>query len=77
MVFQIYRPIYTELKKVFISVNFCKTVRKGKEYLLLLFSIYFSLVFLNVILDTQYAIGSNNKVGFLGTDVVILKNTQH
>ena len=64
MVFQIYRPIYAELKKVFISVNFCGAVRKRKEYLLLLFSIYFSPVFL-------HAIRNNNKVGFLGTNVVI------
>ena len=71
MVFQIYGPIYVKLKKVFISVNFCGAARKRKKYLLLLFSIYFSLVFLHAILDTQYAIGSNNKVGFLGTNVVI------
>jgi len=42
-----------------------------------LFLIYFSPAFFCTIFDTQHAIRSDNKVGFLGTDVVILKNTQH
>jgi hypothetical protein len=67
-----------------IGFTFCLVLNAGAQkktvpisLVNFLFSIYFSPAFLRTILDMQYAIRSNNKVGFLGTDVVILKNTQH
>ena len=70
-----YAPTF--LKEMGTGFTFCLVLNAGAQkksipisLVNFLFSIYFSIVFL-------HAIRSNNKVGFLGTDVVILKNTQH